>query len=176
MKYELTLLCQLAAIIYDKTRLFLKAICVKLHIQYFDIYLHSRLSSNFPMFRSPLFSFSLLIFVLMLSGEGEFTRGIYSLVTDFSCFRLSSIFLQNISWILFLVTKHITYRYTFPTRKETSYSDRRFRCSYILFIIIIGGILVLFIYITRLGSKEIFSPSNRIHREVGRARDLSAPQ
>ena len=42
-------------------------------------------------------------------------------------------------------------------------------------IIIIGGILVLFIYITRLASKEIFSPSNKIHREVGRAKDLSAP-
>jgi hypothetical protein len=35
--------------------------------------------------------------------------------------------------------------------------------------------LVLFIYITRLPSNEIFSPSNRIHREVGRAKDLSAP-
>jgi hypothetical protein len=34
-----------------------------------------------------------------------------------------------------------------PTKKETSYSDRRFCCSYILFIIIIGGMLVLFIYI-----------------------------
>ena len=33
-----------------------------------------------------------------------------------------------------------------PTKKETSYSDRRFWCSYFLFIIIIGGILVLFIY------------------------------
>jgi hypothetical protein len=32
-----------------------------------------------------------------------------------------------------------------PTRKETNYSDRRFWVSYILFIIIIGGILVLFI-------------------------------
>ena len=42
-------------------------------------------------------------------------------------------------------------------------------------MIIIGGILVLFIYITRLASKEIFSPSNKIHREVGRAMDLSAP-
>ena len=41
--------------------------------------------------------------------------------------------------------------------------------------IIIGGILVLFIYITRLASNEIFSPSNEIHREVGRAKDLSAP-
>jgi len=37
--------------------------------------------------------------------------------------------------------------------------------------------LVLFIYsyITRLASKEIFSPSKKIHREVGRAKDLSAP-
>jgi hypothetical protein len=40
--------------------------------------------------------------------------------------------------------------------------------------IIIGGILVLFMYITRLASNEIFSPSNKIHREVGRAKDLSA--
>jgi high-affinity K+ transport system ATPase subunit B len=30
----------------------------------------------------------------------------------------------------------------------------------ILFIITIGGILVLFMYITRLASNEIFSPSN----------------
>ena len=49
-------------------------------------------------------------------------------------------------------------------RKETNYSDRRFWCSYILFIIIIGGLLVLFTYITRLASNEIFSPSNKIHR------------
>jgi len=49
--------------------------------------------------------------------------------------------------------------------KETSYSDRRFWVSYIQFIIIIGGILVLFIYIRRLASNEIFSPSNKIHRE-----------
>jgi len=28
-------------------------------------------------------------------------------------------------------------------------------------------------YITRLASNEIFSPSNKIHREVGRAKDLS---
>ena len=28
---------------------------------------------------------------------------------------------------------------------------------------------------TRLTSNEIFSPSNKIHREVGRAKDLSAP-
>jgi hypothetical protein len=35
---------------------------------------------------------------------------------------------------------------------------------------------VLFIYIKRLTSNEIFSPSHKIHREVGRARDLSAPR
>ena len=41
-----------------------------------------------------------------------------------------------------------------------------------------GGILLLFIYvyITRLASNEIFSPSNKIHREVGLAKDLSAPR
>jgi hypothetical protein len=31
------------------------------------------------------------------------------------------------------------------------------------------------VYITRLASNEIFLPSNKIHREVGRAKDLSAP-
>ena len=40
----------------------------------------------------------------------------------------------------------------------------------------IGGILVLFIYTTRLASNEIFSPSNKINREVSRAKDLSAPR
>jgi hypothetical protein len=44
----------------------------------------------------------------------------------------------------------------------------------ILFIITIGGMLVLFIY-NRLAPNEIFSPSNKIHREVGRAKDLPAP-
>ena len=34
---------------------------------------------------------------------------------------------------------------------------------------------MLFIYITRLASNEIFSPSNEINLEVGRAKDLSAP-
>jgi hypothetical protein len=35
--------------------------------------------------------------------------------------------------------------------------------------------LLLFICITKLAPKEIFSPSNKIHREVGWAKDLSAP-
>jgi len=43
-------------------------------------------------------------------------------------------------------------------------------------MIIIGGILVLFLYITRLASNEIFLVSNKIHWEVGRAKDLSAPR
>jgi len=34
----------------------------------------------------------------------------------------------------------------------------------------------MYLYITRLASNEIFSPSNKIHREVGWAKDLSAPQ
>jgi len=35
--------------------------------------------------------------------------------------------------------------------------------------------IYIYIYITRLASNEIFSPSNKIHREVGWAKDLSAP-
>ena len=35
--------------------------------------------------------------------------------------------------------------------------------------------IYIYIYKTRLASIEIFSPSNKIHREVGRAKDLSAP-
>ena len=62
------------------------------------------------------------------------------------------------------------------TSKETSYSDRRVWYSYILFIIIFGGMLLLFVYKTRRAANEIFSPSNKIHREVGWAKDLSAPR
>jgi hypothetical protein len=35
--------------------------------------------------------------------------------------------------------------------------------------------IYIYIYITRLASNETFSPPNKIHREVGRAKDLSAP-
>ena len=38
-----------------------------------------------------------------------------------------------------------------------------------------AGDLHFTIYITRLASNEIFSPSYRIHREVSRGKDLSAP-
>jgi hypothetical protein len=37
------------------------------------------------------------------------------------------------------------------------------------------NISTIYIYITRLASNEIFSPSNKIHQEVGQAKDLSAP-
>jgi len=50
-----------------------------------------------------------------------------------------------------------------------------YKTAYTLFIIIIGRILVLFIYITRLASNKIFSPSNKIRREVGQAKELPAP-
>ena len=43
-----------------------------------------------------------------------------------------------------------------PGRKQATATEDF--VSYILFIIIIGGILVLFIYVTRLASNEIFSP------------------
>jgi len=35
--------------------------------------------------------------------------------------------------------------------------------------------IYIYIYITRLASNVTFSPSNKIHWEVGRAKDLSAP-
>jgi hypothetical protein len=37
------------------------------------------------------------------------------------------------------------------------------------------NISTVYVYITRLASNEIFSPSNKIHRVVGRAKNLSAP-
>jgi hypothetical protein len=57
----------------------------------------------------------------------------------------------------------------------TATDDFDVHISY-LRIIIIGEILVLFIYRKRLASNEIFSPSKKIYREVGRAKDLSASQ
>jgi len=41
----------------------------------------------------------------------------------------------------------------------TGLSNLSFWFSYILFLIFLGGILVLFIYVTSLASNEIFSPS-----------------
>jgi len=36
--------------------------------------------------------------------------------------------------------------------------------------------MYIYIYKTRLASNEIFSPSNKINREVGRAKDLTTPR
>jgi len=36
------------------------------------------------------------------------------------------------------------------------------------------NIITIYIYIKRLASNEIFSLSNKIHREVGRAKNFSA--
>jgi hypothetical protein len=38
------------------------------------------------------------------------------------------------------------------------------------------NISTIYIYKTRLASKEIFLPSNKIDREVGLAKDLSVPR
>ena len=38
------------------------------------------------------------------------------------------------------------------------------------------NISTIYIYKTKLTSNEIFSSSNKIHREVGRAKELSAPR
>jgi len=38
------------------------------------------------------------------------------------------------------------------------------------------NISTIYIHKTILASNEIFSPSNKIHREVGRVKDLSAPR
>ena len=35
--------------------------------------------------------------------------------------------------------------------------------------------IYIYIYKTRLASNEVFSPSNKLHREVGWAKDLPAP-
>jgi len=60
-----------------------------------------------------------------------------------------------------------------PGRKQAAATED-FRCSYILFIIIIGGILVLFIY-NKTCIKRNSLTIKKIHWEVGRAKDLSAP-
>ena len=48
-----------------------------------------------------------------------------------------------------------------------------YMCVYIYIYVYVY--IYIYIYKTRLASNEIFSPSNKIHREVGRAKDLSAP-
>jgi len=72
--------------------------------------------------------------------------------------------------------REIPETYSNSASKNTSETDIFRHGPKSLFTSVIGGILVLFIYIyiTRLASKEIFSPSNKIHREVGRGNDLSA--
>lgn len=82
------LLCQLGAVIYDKT--LLKVICVKFHIWYFDIYLHSKLCSSCHICKSALFFFSLITFVLMSNGNDQVYGDSF---IDFSHFIVFSVFL-----------------------------------------------------------------------------------
>ena len=59
--------------------------------------------------------FSLVIFILNLFSEGEVTWDIEFLVTDFTDFLSSYIFLQNILWFLFSSDKiYHCYRLLFP--------------------------------------------------------------
>jgi hypothetical protein len=59
-----------------------------------------------------------------------------------------------------------------PGRKQaTATEDFDVHISYLY----LRNISTIYIYKTRLESNEIFSPSNKIHREVCRAKDLSAP-
>jgi NADH-ubiquinone oxidoreductase chain 6 len=51
---------------------------------------------------------------------------------------------------------------TIITRIIRGSLHKRFWFSYILFLIFLGGVLVLFIYVTRLASNEIFSLSTKI--------------
>jgi len=61
-----------------------------------------------------------------------------------------------------------------PTRKQTTAKE--------FFLVLVYPIYnynwrnIITIYITRLSSKEILSPSNKIHREVVQTKDLSAPR
>lgn len=70
--------------------------------------------------------------------------------------------------IIFLFIKHplslgiVLLRQTILTALITGFLRFNFWYSYILFLIIIGGILVLFIYITSIASNEIFKYSNKI--------------
>ena len=66
----------------------------------------------------------------------------------FQCTNHNVIYQYSNKYLLWI--KHATMKIwgiLSPTTKETGYSNRRFWCSYILFIIIIGGILLLYIYI-----------------------------
>ena len=48
--------------------------------------------------------------------------------------------------------------------------------TYVCVCVCVCVYIYICIYKTRLASKEIFSPSNKIHRDVGRAKDSSAPR
>ena len=62
---------------------------------------------------------------------------------------------------------------TQPDQEGNKLQRQRCLVSYILFIIIIGGILLLFIYNKTSIKRNIITI--KIYREVGRAKDLSAP-
>jgi hypothetical protein len=57
-------------------------------------------------------------------------------------------------------------------KQATAREDFEFHISYLLSQL---QKYQCYLYLTRLASNEIFSPSNKIHREIGWTKDLSAP-
>ena len=69
------------------------------------------------------------------------------------------------------------YRHTLQTHYSTFLTRRTYSCSNIVAISSMPGSVASGTpYKTRLASNEIFSPSNKIHREASRAKDLSEPR
>ena len=90
-------------------------------------------------------------------GPKEFIVIIINLITDKSklCYKITNQDLHT--------KKRIFYAPRFFSGQNRTKSAQITRAN------------TVFIYVTRLASNEIFSSSNKIHREVGRAKDLSAP-
>ncbi|XP_065080497.1 NADH-ubiquinone oxidoreductase chain 6-like [Ochlerotatus camptorhynchus] len=89
----------------------------------------------------------------------------YKLFLDIIIFIILTFFITR---FIFIQIKHplaiglILLIQTFLTSSLTGLYVKTFRFSYVLFLIFIGGILILFIYVTSLSSNEIFSISFKL--------------
>jgi hypothetical protein len=93
-----------------------------------------------------------LTYVIELCNQSHLSTVSMYRGLDYSCYGLTyqvAISARAIWYLLSVIGQAVVGygKVLSPTKKETSYSDRRFWVSYILFITIIGGILVLYIYI-----------------------------
>jgi hypothetical protein len=110
-------------------------------------------------------------FVIILSNLHWKSRGkkLFPLVISYNLYCFS------VTWFIQGADKSLAR----PGRKQAT-ATGGFSFSYILLFNhnwrnISTVYIYIYIYITRLASNEIFSPSNKIHWELGRAKDLSAP-